>query len=123
MQRQKINFINRLKYAEVKMFSICVDVHKIYESDNFDKIYEVSSTLKIKKLKMNNTSIEIFEGMLENPNFEQNKYSLTSSGIYKIAHDSFRLMKWICFYDRSYYEYINYYDMMASILTCLNGIP
>ena len=40
--------------------------------------------------------------MLKNPNFEQNKYSITSTGIYKIAHDSIRLMKSICFYDRSY---------------------
>ena len=53
--------------------------------------------------------------MLKNPNFEQNKYSLTSTGIYKIGHDSIRLMKWICYYDRSYYENINYYDLMASI--------
>ena len=53
--------------------------------------------------------------MLNNPNFEQNKYSLTSKGIYKIGHDSFRLMKWICYYDRSYYENINSYYLMASI--------
>ena len=32
--------------------------------------------------------------MLLNPNFEQNQYSITSSGIYKIGHDSIRLMKW-----------------------------
>ena len=53
--------------------------------------------------------------MLQNPNFEQNRYSITSTGIYKIGHDSIRLMKWICYYDRSYYENINYYDLMASI--------
>ena len=35
--------------------------------------------------------------MLKNPNFEQNKYSITSTGIYKIGHDSFRLVKWICY--------------------------
>ena len=29
-QRKKINFINRLKYAEVKIFSICVDLNKIF---------------------------------------------------------------------------------------------
>ena len=29
IQRKKINVINRLKYAEVKIFSICVDVYKI----------------------------------------------------------------------------------------------
>ena len=49
IQRKKINFINRLKYAEVKIFSICVDVYKIYEGDDFDKIYQVLSTLKNKK--------------------------------------------------------------------------
>ena len=31
--------------------------------------------------------------MLENPNFEQNKYSITSTCVYKIAHDSIRLLK------------------------------
>ena len=54
--------------------------------------------------------------MLENPIFEQSKYSVTSTGIHKKAHDSNRLMKWICYCDRSYYENINYYDLMASIL-------
>ena len=49
IQRKKINFINRLKYAEVKIFSICVDVYKIYEGDDYDKIYEALSTLKKKK--------------------------------------------------------------------------
>ena len=34
--------------------------------------------------------------MLENPDFEQNHYSITSTSIYRIGHDSFRLMKWIC---------------------------
>ena len=59
IQRKKINFINRLKYAEVKIFSICVDLYKIYESDNYDEIYKVLSTLKNKKLKINNTLIGI----------------------------------------------------------------
>ena len=90
IQRKKINFNNRLKYAEVKIFSICVDLYKIYEGDDFDKIYKVLSTLKNKKLKINNILIEIYKDMLENPNFEQNKFSLTSTGIYKIGHDSIR---------------------------------
>ena len=53
-QRIKINFINRLKYAEVKIFSICVDLYKIYEGDDYDEIYKVLSTLKNKKLKISN---------------------------------------------------------------------
>ena len=96
IQRKKINFINRLKYAEVKIFSICVDLYKIYEGDDFDEIYKILSTIKNKKLKINNTLFEIYKDMLENPNFEQNKYSITSTGIYKIGHDSIRLKKWIC---------------------------
>ena len=119
IQRKKINFINRLKYAEVKIFSICVDVYKIYEGDDFDEIYKVLSTLKNKKLKINITLIEIYKNMLNNPNFEQNKHSLTSSGIYKIGHDSIRLMKWNCYYDRSHYENVNYFELMGSVLQSL----
>ena len=90
IQRKKINFINRLKDAEIKIFSICVDLYKIYEGDDYDEIYKVLSILKNKKLKIKNTLIDIYKDMLKNPNFQQNKYSLTSTGIYKIGHDSIR---------------------------------
>ena len=59
-------------------------------------------------MKINNILIEKYIDMLKNPNFEQNKYSLTSTGIYKIGRNCIRLMKWDCYYDRSYYENINY---------------
>ena len=107
--------MNRLKYAEVKIFSICVDLYKIYEGNDFDKIYEVLSKLKNKKIKINIILIEKYKDMLKNPNFEQNKYSLTSTGIYRIGHDSIQLMKQIFYYDRSYYENLSYYDLMGSI--------
>ena len=58
IQRKTINFFNRLKYAGVKIFSIRVDVYKTYESDDSDKIYEVLSILKNKKLKINDILIE-----------------------------------------------------------------
>ena len=115
IHRKKINFINRLKYAEQKIFCICIDVYKIYEGNDFIEIYKVLSTLKNKKLKINNTINEIYKDMLLNPNFEQNYWSRTATGIYKIGHDCIRLKKYICYYDRSYYENINYYDLMASI--------
>ena len=72
IQRKKINFINRLKYSEQKIFCICIDVYKIYEGDDFEEIYKVLSTLKNKKLKINNTLIEIYKDMLKNSDFEQN---------------------------------------------------
>ena len=114
-KEKKINFIHRLNYAEVKIFSICVDLYKIYEGDDYDKIYKVLSTSKSKKLKINNNIIEKYKDMLKNADFEQNYWSRTARGIYKIGYDSIRLMKWICYYDRSYYENINYYDLMGSI--------
>ena len=99
-----------------------MDVYKIYEGDDYEKIYEVLSALKNKKLKINNTLIDIYKDMLENPNFEQNYWSRTAQGVYKIGHDSIRLMKWICYFDRSYYENINYYDLMGSLCNHLYEI-
>ena len=122
IQRKKINFIERLKYAGVKIFSICVVVYKIYEGDDFDERYKVLSILKNKKLKINNILIEKYKNMLENPDFEQDYWSRTAKGIYKIGHYSIRLLKWICYYDRSYYENINYYDLMGSLCNHLNEI-
>ena len=121
IQRKKINFINRLKYAEVKIFCICIDVYKIYENDDYAEIYKILSTLKNKKLKINYILIEIYKDMLLNPDFEQNYWSRTAKGIYKIGHDSIRLMKWICYSDRSYYENINYFDLMGSICKYLKN--
>ena len=121
IQRKKINFINRLKYAEQKIFCICIDIYKFYEGNDFNEIYKILSTLKNKKLKINNILIEKYKDMIKNPNFEQNYWSRTATGVYKIGHDSIRLMKWICFYDRSYYENINYFDLMGSICEFLKN--
>ena len=75
-------------------------------------------------MKINNTLFEIYiyKNTLLNPDFEQNQYSRTAEGFYKIAHDSIRLMKWICCYDRFYYENKNYYDLMGSLCKYLNEI-
>ena len=53
--------------------------------------------------------------MIKNPDFEQNYWSGTATGVYKIGHDSIRLMKLFCYYDRSYFENINFYDMMGFV--------
>ena len=81
IQRKKINIINRFKYAEQKIFCICKYVYKTYEGDNYDVIFKVLSTLKNKKLKINNTLIEIYKDMLENPDFEQNYWSQKAQGV------------------------------------------
>ena len=48
IQRKRLILINRLKYAEQKIFSLCIDVYKIYKGDDFYEIYKVLFTLKIK---------------------------------------------------------------------------
>ena len=86
-------------------------------------MYEVLSTLENKKLKFFETLIEKYEDILENSDFEQNHYSRTAIGIYKLGHDSIRLTKWLAYYDRFYDGNKNYYDLMGSVLKCLNEIP
>ena len=104
-----------MKYAEQKIFCICIDLYRIYDGIDSDELYKVLSTLKNQKLKINNMLIEKYKNMLENPDSEQNYWSTTAKGIYRIGHDSIRLMKWICYYDRSYYENVNYYNLMGSV--------
>ena len=65
------------------------------------------STLKNKKLKVNRILIEKYKDLLEYPDFEQDLYSRTAIGIYKMGLDSIRLMKSLACYDRSFYENIN----------------
>ena len=48
IRRKKLNFINRLKYAEQKIFCICIDLYMIYDGDEYDEIFKVLSTLKKK---------------------------------------------------------------------------
>ena len=117
--KEKVNFINRLEYAEQKKFCICIDVYKIYDGSNYDKIYEVLTTLKNKKLKINNTLIEKYKDMLKKIDFEQDHWSRTATGKYKLGHDSIRLMKWLIYYDRSSYDNKNYFDLMGIIVKSL----
>ena len=86
-QQQKINFIKRLKNAELKIFRLCVEVYQIYQGNNFDKIYDVLSTLRNKKLK-NNIFTEKYRDKILNPDFEQNHYFRTAAGVNKIGHGS-----------------------------------
>ena len=118
IQRKRMIFFNRLKYAEHKIFCICIGVYKIYEGIDFVKIYEALSTLK----KIKDISIEKYRDKNKNSDFEQNYFSGTSTGIYKIGHNSIRSVNWLAFYDRSYYENFLYYFFMVSILICLSQI-
>ena len=52
---------------------------------------------------------------------KQDYYSRTPKSIYKIGHESIRLVKWRAYCDK-YYENISYYDSMTSVLSCPNEI-
>ena len=60
--------------------------------------------------------------MNENPDFKQDYWSRIAIGIYKIGNDSVRILEWLAYYDRSYYEKIIYDDLMGSVLKCLKEI-
>ena len=60
--------------------------------------------------------------MLQHPDYEQDFWSRTAEGIHKIGRGSIRLMKWLIYFDRSYYDNMNCFDLMGSVLKCLNEI-
>ena len=76
----------------------------------------------LEKIKTKNILIEKYKCMLKNPKFEQDFWSRTAIGIHKLGHDCIRLMKWLIFYDRSYYDNMNYFDLMGSFCKYLNEI-
>ena len=86
--RKKINSLNRLKYAEHKIFCICIDVYGIHEAFDFDKYFETLSKLKVKNLKKENILIEKYKDMKEIPAFDKKFYSMTADGLYKFEHGS-----------------------------------
>ena len=91
MQRKIINFKNRIKNAKQKICSICINLYRIYESNDYDKVFETLSRLKNKKIKVNNILIEKYRDKLKNPDFEQDYWSKTATG--KLKHDGIRLIK------------------------------
>ena len=63
-----------------------------------------------------------YKDMLERPNFEQDFWLRAAEEIYEIGQDSIRLMKWLIWYDRSYYDNMNYFDLMGSLCKYIDEI-
>ena len=57
--------------------------------------------------------------MCEYPDFEQIYHSQTSTGVYKVGHDSIRILKLMTCSGR-FFKDINYFDLMVSVLSFLN---
>ena len=60
--------------------------------------------------------------MKKNPDFEENYNSETAEGIRKHGPYSIRIMKWLYYADRPYYENVNYFVLIATFLNCLNEV-
>ena len=99
-QRKKTSFINRLKYAELKTFCNCEDVYKLYECEDFDKVYEALSKLG-KKLKIKNELIAEYKKANKFPDFKQNYHSRLAVSKNKIGYDSVTLLEWMAYYDQN----------------------
>ena len=69
------------------------------ERDEINKLFDVFSELKNKNVKFKNKLIEKIENKNENHAFEQEYYSTRAKGIYKIRHDSMRIMSEMAYYD------------------------
>ena len=109
-QLKKI-FTRRLEYAQHKIICICVESYKIFESNDIEKFTLSSTSINNKKLNINKELVEICYVM--DGNFEQDYYSRTAAGSYRIGHGSIRLLEWMAFYD-IYYEKLKFFDLLAS---------
>ena len=81
-----------------KMICFCIDIYKIYDGDDIHKLFECLSRITNKKLNIKKEVVEKYKNMDED--FEENYYSRTSRGVYKIGHESVRLMQWMAYYDK-----------------------
>ena len=58
--------------------------------------------------------------MKKNLDSEENYHSKTADGVLESGQNSIRLMKCLCFADRTFCEILNYLDLMSTVVTCLN---
>ena len=57
--------------------------------------------------------------MIINSDFEQDYYSRQQQVFTELDKTLLDFLKWLASFDRSYYENLNYNDLMCFILTCL----
>ena len=53
--------------------------------------------------------------------FEQNYYSRTAKGIYRIGHNGARFFNWMAYYEK-HYENNHYFVLMGNVLSALNEV-
>ena len=84
-QRKKLTFASRIKYAEQKIITIATDIIQIYDGYDYNKMLEVLSQIKNKKLNIKKDLIKYYNEM--DPNYQQTQISLSQKNIYKISYE------------------------------------
>ena len=119
--KKRINFNGRLKYANNKIISISMEIETLMrdddEKEDLDRLATYLTLIKRKKLYVNETILRKFYEMSDD--FEVNPLSRGAIGIQKAGNYALRMMKWLV--SQSYYENINYYDLIATVLMYMKG--
>ena len=117
VQRKKnINFKGRLTYATPEIIGICMEVNSLVQTNDIVVLAAVLIYLKKKRLNIIEEILKKFDDMPDD--FETNPFA-ASEGIHKAGDYTIRMMKWLI--SARYYEYINYYDLIATTLRYMKG--
>ena len=74
-QRKRLKFSSRLKYAEKKLIVFASDVMQIYDGEDYNRMLEVLSQIKNKKLNIKKDLIKYYNEM--DSNYQQTPISLS----------------------------------------------
>ena len=110
LQRKRLaNFSNRFKYAELKISVICMDVMQLYRESNPNLIAAILLLLKKSKLNFNNILFEKYNNLL---NYDSN--NVDANGVWLYGYEALRLVNWL--QSDKYYDNINYFDLIYTIM-------
>ena len=87
LQRKKLTFASRIKYAEQKIIAICTDIIQIYNGHDYNEMLKVLSQIKNKKLNIKKDLIKYYNEM--DPNYEQTSISLSQKIFIKFHMKAF----------------------------------
>ena len=108
-RKRRANFSNRFKYAELKISVICMDVMQLYRESNPNLIAAILLLLKKSKLNFNDTLFEKYNNLL---NYDSN--IVDGIGVWLYGYEALRLVKWL--QSDKYYDNINYFDLIYTIM-------
>ena len=95
----------------MKISVICMDVMQLYRESNPNLIAAILLLLKKSKLNFNDTLFEKYCNMLDNLG---SSVVLDAKGVWVYGDEALRLVKWLQL--DKYYDNINYFDLIYTIM-------